>query len=675
MKVLVTLITYIVFLIIFQPANAFPAKGMGGNLARVKINSTLDADLFRLINENSNNQVIQTSNRPVNALVTVDAVAKHDGRKLLNDMLSIGLVNAQAAGRFVSGSLPISALESASLLNSLHYLYRSRTMTYNSVISQGVQAMTVDAVQAELGLNGNGIRVGVMSDSYNCYAKSDDMEKLIRSAETDIAGGELPQGVIVLEEAHDCDNKSDEGRALMQIIHDIAPEAELLFFSGANGMANTINGLRRFYDEQVNLIVDDTALRLETYYQDGPINQLIEQLSQNGVIYVTAAGNNARNAYQSIYRNVYDPHLDIHAHDFDPGESVDVFQAFTLAPGNVMQLELQWTDPAYSVSGPPGSATDLDIFIVNDEGTEILETATQINTGRDPSEFIQFANPESSKQSNFNILITKASGPPPKEFKYIIQGRFNGEIIEYTGNRGTITGRSNSAQAITVGAASYDQTPTFGEMSPILQFFSSAGGDTAIWFDSKGKRFAQAIYRQKPDIVAPDNNNTTFFQFDRPEIDYDNDGLPNFLGTSAAAPHAAGLIALLLQVNPDLQPDDIKHILKETAVDMYLRNMKNSGDYQDIVNGHGQDDDSGYGLLDATAAVALAKTYPASTATNNGVDSDINTVVAETGGAGALDWVLTFGLFIFIFRNCHPVSLIHIRNTKTVDPIESLAMS
>jgi hypothetical protein len=134
-------------------------------------------------------------------------------------------------------------------------------------------------------------------------------------------------------------------------------------------MANTINGLKKFYDEQVNLIVDDSALKLETYFQDGPINQVIEQLSQ-------------------------------------------------------------------------------------------------------------FTNPESSQQKNFNILITKASGPSPRVFKYIIQGRFSGEVIEYTGNQGTITGRSNSSHAITVGAASYDQTPAFGAMSPILQFFSSAGGDT-----------------------------------------------------------------------------------------------------------------------------------------------------------------------------------------------------
>jgi hypothetical protein len=230
MNIQLIVITCIVFSVVFHPVNAFPTKGMGEKLARDKINSRLDADLFRVFKEHRNKQVVQTSNHTANVLVTIDAVAERDGHELLIDLLAIGLMNAQVAGRIVSGRLPISALDSASSLNSLHYLYRSRTMTYNSVISQGVQAMSVDAVQAELGLSGNGIRVGVMSDSYNCYAKSDDMEKLIRNADTDIADGELPQHVTVLEEAHNCSNKTDEGRALMQIIHDIAPEAELLFF-------------------------------------------------------------------------------------------------------------------------------------------------------------------------------------------------------------------------------------------------------------------------------------------------------------------------------------------------------------------------------------------------------------------------------------------------------------
>lgn len=640
------LVVSILFSVIFQPVSAFPTQGMGKNLLHIKTDMPLDAGLSRLIKERSNNRVVQTADRSVDNQVTVDAVAKHDGQELLIDLLAIGLKNAQVAGRIVSGSLPISALDSASSLNSLHYLYRTHTTIYNSVISQGVQAMGIDAVQAELGLNGKGIKVGVISDSYNCYAKSDDIEKRIRSADTDRADGELPQHVILLEEGYNCSNKTDEGRALMQIIHDIAPDAELLFISGANGMANTINGIKQLYDQQVNIIVDDSALNLETYFQDGPINQLIQQLSDNGVIYVTAAGNSGRNAYQSLFRNVYDPYLDIHAHDFDSGEGVDVFQAFTLEPGSVMQLELQWSDPAYSVSGPPGAATDLDMFIVNELGTEVLEAATRINTGRDPSEFIQFTNPKSSSQKNFNILITKASGHPPRLFKYIIKERFNGEVLEYSGNRGTITGRSNSSQAITVGAASYDQTPAYGAMSPTLQFFSSAGGDTAIWFDNRGNLLENPVYRLKPEVVAPDNNNTTFFQFDQPEIDYENDGLPNFLGTSAAAPHAAGLIALLLQLNPQFQADDIKHILQQTAIDIYQRNYKNSGAYQDIDNGHGRDDDSGYGLLDATAAVAYAKNYPAATASDTGINSDINSVDAENGGAGSLNWVIALILLL-----------------------------
>ena len=64
--------------------------------------------------------------------------------------------------------------------------------------------------------------------------------------------------------------------------------------------------------------------------------------------------------------------------------------------------------------------------------------------------------------------------------------------------------------------------------------------------------------------MAPDGVNTTSFG----PIDVEGDGFPNFFGTSAAAPHAAGVAALLKDLNPAASPDEIYNVLKAAAIDM-----------------------------------------------------------------------------------------------------------
>ena len=66
-------------------------------------------------------------------------------------------------------------------------------------------------------------------------------------------------------------------------------------------------------------------------------------------------------------------------------------------------------------------------------------------------------------------------------------------------------------------------------------------------------------------------------------------GVWRFCGTSAAAPHAAAVAALLLQQNPDLTPSQLKTALTSTAADLSLSRRRARG-----------------GLVDAAAAGAAA---------------------------------------------------------------------
>jgi subtilisin family serine protease len=212
--------------------------------------------------------------------------------------------------------------------------------------------------------------------------------------------------------------------------------------------------------------------------------------------------------------------------------------------------------------------------------------------------------------------------------KYIILNSFDGIIQEYVTSSSAIFGHANSESALTVGAANYIETPTFGTTPPLLQSYSSAGG-TPILLDLSGAVRLNPYTPKKPDIIAPDNANTTFFG-----IDSDDDGMPNISGASAAAPHAACVVALLLESNPALQPVDIIQILQSTSIDIIQRN-----DEAKTNTGAGFDLDSGYGLIDAEAAVNLSKNYEASTPTEPAIgDYDYINVndPSQVGGGGVL---------------------------------------
>src|SRR5262249_31743873 len=123
-------------------------------------------------------------------------------------------------------------------------------------------------------------------------------------------------------------------------------------------------------------------------------------------------------------------------------------------------------------------------------------------------------------------------------------------------------------------------TPSYGVNPATIETFSSIGG-TPVY----------GVVRNKPDFTAPDGGNSTV-NFN--SLDIEGDGIPNFFGTSAAAPHAAAVAALILQgkklfYNKTLEPDSVRIILSNTASDM--------------TSTPGFDNVSGYGLIQADAAV------------------------------------------------------------------------
>ena len=504
--------------------------------------------------------------------VVMDVVAEDSVTKLAADLRKLGMENISVYGRFVSGLLPIAALDkvaSTSTLRLARPAYAER-MT-GLVASQGDLAQLSNTARSTFSADGTGIVVGTLSDSYNCLG----------GAATDVTSNDLPSAVVVLADEIGCGSGTDEGRAMMQIVHDVAPGADQAFHSALNGVADFANGIIDLATlAGADVINDDVIYTAEPMFQDGIIAQAIDTVKANGVAYFSAAGNQANQSYEDSFRDSGVAGFSVGSvrHDFDPGGGVDSLMQVSIPANTQVVFVLQWDDPFFSVSGPPGADTDMDIILYSSSG-QALQGGIDTNIGGDAVEVFGYTTGQ-GKAKTYQIGIEHIAGPAPGKIKLVYYG--NMTIDEYNTNSSTSYGHALAAGGRAVGAARYSQTPAFGVSPPRLESFSSKGG-IQILFDLSGNPISEI--RQTPDVVAPDGGDTTFFGFD-----YEGNGFPNFFGTSAAAPHAAGVAALLKDLDNTVTPDEIYAALESTAIDMKTT---------------GVDSWSGHGLIQADLALAV----------------------------------------------------------------------
>ncbi|HEY8152073.1 MAG TPA: S8 family serine peptidase [Vicinamibacteria bacterium] len=358
----------------------------------------------------------------------------------------------------------------------------------------------------------------------------------------------------------------------------------------------------------------------------------------------------------------------LRTHDFDAGAGVDTLQRIRVTQSGgqaVILFSFQWDQPFLSstsyahatdptaTSQPRGATGDLDMIIYGANGALVPAcppglsvgitcqlTGTR-NIGRDAVDIaaLVVTGPKDAAD-DFFIRFMRAGGAAPQHVKYVafeLAGTVH--VVTHDTQSGTAYGHTNARNVAAVGASSFYLTPAFdAQFSALVQDtpgacaagaclndFSSAGG-VPIYLDKYGVRLATPEVRQTPRVTGPDGGNTTFFfadsSFDDDDGDLCNsptsrfitscldnpaDELPNFFGTSASAPHVAGVAALMLDKNAGLGASQVYGILSSTAHDMQKREVA-------VVPGPGNsvfsplpagyDFDSGFGFVDAAAAVA-----------------------------------------------------------------------
>jgi hypothetical protein len=538
--------------------------------------------------------------------VTVEAVARGGTAPLLEALQGIGLERGTTAGNLVSGQLPIRAIRAAAQLEGLRGLIPAYARgRVGRVGSEADTAHSVFEVRAERDLDGSGEKVCVVSDSYNRATQT------VTSASDDVQTGDLPGAdnpdgrttpVDVLDDA----SGTDEGRAMLQLIHDLAPGAALGFHTAVGGTSVFASGIRDLATTgNCSVIVDDIGYNTEPFYQDGPVSNAVDDVVQNeGVAYFSAAGNDGQNSYEAPFRNSGQTGVISGSsvqHDFDPSGGTDTRQEITVGPGGVFRIfSFQWADPSSIVGGSAGADTDLDIALVDSEGTIVAESSRNSDADGNgvPFESLRFANSGSTTQT-LDLVIEKAAGPDPDavKFVYVTQG---GQIEEYDTKGATIFGHPMAEGAMAVAAAPFFETNAYDpSIDPArLNSFSSKGG-LSILFDQSGNRLASPEVRKKPDVTGVDFIDNTFFGRDLTGA-IDGDSFPNFAGTSAAAPNVAAIAALMLQER-DLTPNEVYEQLEANALDMTER-RNDQGNVESIASGW--DPWSGHGFVAAKGVFA-----------------------------------------------------------------------
>lgn len=506
------------------------------------------------------------------------------------------------------------------------------------------------AARLTYGIDGTGLKVGVMSDSFNALG----------GYATDIATGDLPgpgnpNGYtlpVLLAGSGDYkqSDATDEGRAMTQIIHAILPGAQIYFATAFNSDVDFANNIRALRGIAANpgangnvpnggcdIIVDDVSYSQEATLRDGAteavdsasgmgvIKQAVNDVVATNALYFSSAANsgnkndNTSGTWEGDFVDAGPASSPIpvgagnHVHNWNPGGTASKTNAITVS-GSYIAVE--WSDPLGT------SSNDYDLYLLNAAGTAVVGASTDVQNGNntDPTEAIYPGQGNSLTGINAGQRAVVVQKPGAQtRFLSVNTGRAQFQFNTNGQTRGHATAPGSFGVAAVPTSTSVGPTfpAPFGPTNMVETF--SSDGPRRVFFDENNFAYngltlaaGGGIVRQKPDVAAADGAPNTVPGFER------------FFGTSAAAPHAAGIaglvkLALLKAGVGHPRVTRVRTALTTTGTD---------------IETPGVDQDAGYGILDAFKAVQ-------STGAPGGAALDTGTIAAtetsNSNGNGRLE--------------------------------------
>lgn len=460
---------------------------------------------------------------------------------------------------------------------------------------EGLAAHEVKKARQDFHADGSGVKVCVISNSIRYLGQTAGITK------QDVTW--LPG-----EDGIQKDNKDrGEGTAMLEIVHSIAPGAELMFAAAGDDAEQMAHNIKVLAKNKCKIIVDDFELFNQSPFQDDEIAQAVNKVTAQGVLYITSAGNQGNTysgssgAWEGYFRagRVLPDGATMHV--FEPGDQNGEFNMILGECGRENRVRvdvyLYWNDPVPQIGccKDPAGLSDYKIWAYDSNGVleekdndsnekprEVKDTAPH-TSGDKPYRHIHFYAPNRTDSNRTWIVIAKAAGKADRFLHLDIKAKHNGCRLQYrTG--GAISGHAGAVSAITVASKSalkrdslLDEDGSFLGGPQEHVNFTSSEGPRLMFFTPGGDSYTRPRLLEKPDITAADGVTT------------DVPGFEHFFGTSAAAPQVAGIAALMWSKNPHLTAEQIKEALLSSAIQIEGNESWNSR--------------SGYGIVNAVRAL------------------------------------------------------------------------